>query len=418
MLVKNKKIILLMVVIQLGVLGVIGLELVGIKIQGLRFFLGFVYLTFVPGFLILEVLKVKETNLVINLLYAVGLSLTFLMFFGLLLNNVLPFFGITRPISSFPVIVSISVVVIFLICYMVFKFHNKDQLNLVRFSGKTMKNRAKVYILYLLYPFLSILGTVLINRSGENWILIVLIPLIALGFIAPLLFKNIISSDSYFFIVFVISIALLLHQVLVSSGIRGGDIQLEYYAGYLVKKNGFWNTSNFMVNSNTVLSVTILPVIYSIVLGVDELWVFKIIYPFIFSLVPVGLYYVYKLQFGKTSAFLASFFVVSTSTFYILLPTLSKQMVSEFFILLLLLLIVFSKDMSMVNRKILMLFFCGGLCVSHYTLSYYFLFLGILFLGIKFILKKRVVSNFDGLNNRYITVNTFLTGNSIGFFWC
>ena len=53
----------------------------------LRQIVAFCYLTFVPGFLILKLLKPTRTMLVEKLLLTVGLSLAFLMFAGLLINE-------------------------------------------------------------------------------------------------------------------------------------------------------------------------------------------------------------------------------------------------------------------------------------------------------------------------------------------
>jgi uncharacterized membrane protein len=47
----------------------------------------FIYLSFIPGFVLLKLLKLTETMLVEKILFMVGLSLAFLMFVGLLINQ-------------------------------------------------------------------------------------------------------------------------------------------------------------------------------------------------------------------------------------------------------------------------------------------------------------------------------------------
>ena len=68
--------------IQFALWAVIGLDAVGLQIPILRQFIGFIYLTFIPGILILCVLKLHKLGNIETLLYTVGLSLASLMFTG------------------------------------------------------------------------------------------------------------------------------------------------------------------------------------------------------------------------------------------------------------------------------------------------------------------------------------------------
>ncbi len=49
---------------------------------------GFFFLTILPGLLILQILKLNKTESIENFVIAVGISITFLMLFGLLINNI------------------------------------------------------------------------------------------------------------------------------------------------------------------------------------------------------------------------------------------------------------------------------------------------------------------------------------------
>ena len=65
---------------------------------------GFVYLTFVPGLLLLRILKVHKKSSVETVLYAAGLSLIFDMSAGFFINAVYPFIGIDSPITGYYII--------------------------------------------------------------------------------------------------------------------------------------------------------------------------------------------------------------------------------------------------------------------------------------------------------------------------
>jgi len=95
----NRNIFILLVSIQLAFFGSIALDKLGLGIPLLRQIIGFIYLTFIPGFLILKCFKINGKKIVEDVLYSVGLSLSFLMFTGVLINFLYPLVGISKPIS-------------------------------------------------------------------------------------------------------------------------------------------------------------------------------------------------------------------------------------------------------------------------------------------------------------------------------
>ena len=105
-----KKCLYLSLAILLVMLGLIGLAGLGFDIPGLRQIVGFIFLTFVPGILILRILKIHNIGIIESLLYSVGLSIALIMFSGLFMNLVFPLFGIVKPISTLPVVVTLTVI--------------------------------------------------------------------------------------------------------------------------------------------------------------------------------------------------------------------------------------------------------------------------------------------------------------------
>ena len=93
---KNKKFVSVVLIVQLTMLGLVGLGALGFDIPVLRQIVGFVYLTFLPGIIILRLLKLHELGPVRTLLYSVGLSLAFNMFLGFLIN-ILAYRGQFQP---------------------------------------------------------------------------------------------------------------------------------------------------------------------------------------------------------------------------------------------------------------------------------------------------------------------------------
>ena len=362
-----KKFLKVILVLQLAMWSAIGLDAIGLQIPLFRQFIGFVYLIFVPGIIILRILKLHKLGNIETLLYTVGLSIATLMFTGLFMNTVYPLFGISGPISLTPFIITISVVV-FVFCVLSY-VRDKD------FSDPSFIDIGSVLsppaLFLCLIPFLAVFGTYLMNFYRDNILIMVLIVVIVL--VALLIgFDKFIPKKLYPLAVFVIAISLLFHRSLISMYVTGYDIQFEYYLCNLVKTNAIWDPTMFG-NLNAMLSLTMLAPIYSIISNMEITWVFKIIYPLIFSLVPLGLYRVFQKQTDDRIAFLACFFFMSLATSFGEMPTLARQEIAELFLVLLILSMI-DKNMDRIKRSFLFIVFGISLVVSHYGLSYIYMF--------------------------------------------
>ena len=362
-----KSFLKIILAIQLAMLGVIGLSVTGLQIPILRQLIGFVYLTFIPGIIILRILKLHKLGNIETLLYSVGLSIATLMFTGLFMNTGYPLFGIPRPISITPLIITISVAVLIL-CVLSYKI-DKD------FSTPhsiDLKEILSPPVLFLcLLPFLSIFGTYLVNFHKNNILLLSLIVIISL-IVALVIFNKFIPKRLYPLAIFVIAIALLYHKSLISMYLTGWDIHLEYYFYKLTEMNSYWDWT--IPNTyNAMLSATILPSIYSYLLNIDAAWIFKIIYPVFFSLVPLGLYHLYQKQTDDRTAFLAAFFFMSFGAFYCVMISLAKQQLAMLF-LVLLILSMLNKKIDAPKRAALSIIFSVSMVVSHYGTTYITIF--------------------------------------------
>ncbi len=108
------------------------------------------------------------------------------------------------------------------------------------------------------------------------------------------------------------------------------------------------------------------------------MWVYKIIFPLLFALMPVALYQAYMKQSNEKLAFMASFFFVSLVVFFSEMLQLARQEIAELFVALIILLIV-DRSMQKSRWSLLFLVFAASLVLSHYGLT--FIFIGTLALG-------------------------------------
>jgi uncharacterized membrane protein len=192
------------------------------------------------------------------------------------------------------------------------------------------------------------------------------------------------SSKFYSFAIFMIAIALLMHVSLITNYIvpYGSDSPAEYYVFQTVQQNGHWSPVFAFAGDqnggrfNAMLSITVLPTVFSNMLGMDPSLVFKLLYPLIFALVPVALYLLWTPYIGKKLGFIAAFVFVAQSTFFTEMIALNRQMIAELFFVLLLL-VLLNKKVKKEGKFLSFAILSFGLIFSHYALAE--IFLGLIF---------------------------------------
>ena len=351
-------------IILVFILFVLANESIFYNIPVLRQVTVFIYLTFLPGYLFLSTIKLKNTGFVEYSLYSVGMSITFLIFSGLIINFLFPYLGIINPISEFNVIMIINALVLILF---VLSLKNK---NYYTFKSNYSNSYTLQILFLLLFPLIALSGALLYTLFIGKIFLFLLIILLS---ITPLMVVfNKISKEIYPFLVLIISLSLILHWSLISTYLVGSDINYEHYFALLTSQSSLWNPQ-LTSNVNAMLSITILAPIYSKIMNLSLLWVLKILYPAIYSLVPLGLYLVFKSQLAnKKMAFLSVFYFMAIFPFFSELLQLGREEIAELYLVLLILIFVTHK----INSKkwsLLSVLFTLSIVVSHYGVSYVYI---------------------------------------------
>jgi uncharacterized membrane protein len=388
---------------------------IGLDLPVFRQIIGFIYLTFVPGYILLNFLKLKETKIVDTILFSVGLSIAFLMFVGFFTNELLLFAGISKPLSTIPLEITLSVLTLslFLVGYRheIFRVFSSWRGN-ISVSKKDILESS----ILLLPAFFSVIGALYVSFPSVSIpFLSFMIIIIAVLFVLSGLSRRFIPTMFYPLMIFAVSIALALHILLISKYIIGYDAQLEYQIFRLTINRGYWTplptsiSSNAAMNYNSMLSVTVLPSIYSTFLSINGELLFKSLYPFVFSLVPVALYRVYEQQIGKVSSLLSTlFFISSPLVFYgVGLLSLDRQMVAMF-LLSLSIVVLLDKVMAVEKRKLLFAVFGAALIVSHYSTTY--LYLALIFI-------TYAISRIRGKKDEVLNGSMFLLLFIMAFAW-
>lgn len=336
--------------------------------------IGILYLTFIPGLVFIKLLKLDGLETLEFILFSVGFSVAFLMLSGLIINQFGPLVGLSLPLSILPLSLFINTIIIIGAAIAHLRQGNNKQH--VRFQILSFH---PLTLLLVLIPVLSIVGVYFVNTTGDSLVLLIMLLAIALLFAVSALYEK--STKFYPFAIFMIALALLFQVSLISNYILpyGGDSPVELYVSKSTQLKSQWSplfsfpTDQGFGRFNAMLSVTILPTVYSNMLGMDPAWVFKIVFPLIFALVPIALYLLWQPYIGKKFAFLAAFLFMAQSTFYTEMVALNRQMIGELFFVLLLL-VLLSKKIKFEGKFISFAILSFGLIFSHYALAEIFLF--------------------------------------------
>ena len=361
--------------LQLALWVVLGLNAVGVQIPILREALALICLLFVPGIILLRVLRLHQLNVIEGVLYTVGLSAATVMLTGLFMNAAYVFIT-PRPLSLLPFMVTISAVVIAL-CFLSYR-RDRDYSRPTAIDLRLPSSPLVPGLLLL--PLVSVLGAYLFNTRGTS-VGSVIVYLSVAGLILVCGFTNYVPKRYHSLVILMIAVALLLNNALITNYLWGFDIQVEHYVAQVVVNNGFWGAppgfDHNTLNLNTMLSITMLAPLLSIVTGMSVAWVFKLIFPLFLALVPLGLYRLYEKQTSPRIALFGAFFFMVTFSFYTEMLAMAREEIAELFLVALLLLLV-DKEMRRVPQFLLFGLFGFSLIVSHYALTYMFLFCFIL----------------------------------------
>ena len=366
-----KKCLTLCISLLLAMLGLIGLAALGFDIPVLRQIIGFVFLTFIPGMLILRVLKIHSAGIIECLLYSVGLSLAFVIATGVATNFALPPLGISHPIALAPLLVTFTIFFLIL-CFLAyvrdknFRPANPPHKDSEEVAKPGFRANLNPFLLAILLPLLAILGVSLVNSYQNNILLIIFIFIIIL-IIGLVAFNKFIPPRVYPFMIVMIAIALLYQTTLISNCLVGSDIHQEYSISKLVIENGYWDAT-IGDSLNSCLSIVMLAPIYSLLLNMDIVWIFKIIYPLFFCSLPLALFRIFRLQIKPHYAFFATCFFISMPMFFMDLTQNLRQEISELFFVLVILLMV-DRKLTLIQRTTLVLIFGFGTVVSHYGMG-------------------------------------------------
>lgn len=341
----------------------------------LRQILGFTVFTIFPGIFILRILGLNDLDQIDKFVLSIGLSISFLMFFGLFISIALCYFGYNRPLSTIPVTIFFNIIILILAIIVYRKSKIKFTIN-YNYILKNLKKLNIKEINLLIFTFLllllSILGTHIMNTTGNNFVLLLLFVLILLHISISTIFRNHISDKVFPPLIFFIGLSLMFPFALRSNYIMGSDTHKEYAIFKNILNDGYWHIVT-ETNLDACLSISILPVLYQIILNINSEYLFKILCPVLFSLVPLIVYIIARKYIGNFYGFLSSIFFMTQKVFLYVSANFRTSIAILFFALSVM--ILFHDKLNEYNKKILLLIFIISCIISHYSSTIIFFFI-------------------------------------------
>ncbi|WP_300426721.1 DUF2206 domain-containing protein [Methanobacterium sp.] len=242
------------------------------------------------------------------------------------------------------------------------------------------------------------------NIREYNLIILVMLFLIPIYLACLLIFKKNVHPANYPLAIWLISLALLLLNGLTSNHIFGIDVHHEYAVFNITFSQAFWDVVTNASNAYYLCtSITILPTIYAVLSNINGEYIFKTVYAFIGSLIPLIAYLAFNKYFKIDKAFLATLLIVFQN-FFILSLGCTRQLVALLFFFLAVF-ILFDKEIPDKCRKILLILSVWTIIISHYSTAYVALTILLPIIMLPFL--KSLVPYLKNLKNKKIDFKNF-----------
>ncbi len=373
---------------------------------------GLIYSLIIPGMLLYLFIYNRIKLTIFNFIIVIGLGIWHVLFSGLLINWMGQLFGIVNPLDYKSLVIGSFVI---LVIEAIISYTRWDIIPLTIAKTKNSRLDLLTITLSLLLPVLSIFGAISLNNGGSG------VPAILVYFysISLLIFAYIFSQklnlNSLIFSVWMIGLALILQGWLRSKYILGPDVSKEFQLFQLVKNNGKWSIDSYRDAYNACLSINILPTYLTHLTKAPDLLVFKFVLPTLYSLLVPIVFIISNTLKNRRNSLIAAFFFISQPVFTTWWWIPIRQQIAFLFFGLIIMLYVKNKGKDL-QQQLIIILFCMGMVVSHYSTSYI-----ALALLVTSLLLKKVLSKFTPLrqldNTKSIKYSTVIIVTLFTFLW-
>ena len=313
----------------------------------------------VPGAILLRALRVPRGAVSAFPVYVPCASLVVLLGTGLVVDLIGPLVAVAAPIRAGPLLVGLEVVCLALLA----KSGNAP--SSVAIPWRSFARPARL-AWPLILPLVAAAGALRLNSGHGNGVAVVataacVVVLVTAIVLAPRLDKSLLAV-----ILYAAGLAMM-WSISLRGALPGFDITSEYYKLHQTVLTGIWHPAHHDDAYGAMLSVTVMPAELHFLSGVPDLLVFKVVYPAIGALLPVGVFGLARRILSRRWAFAAATFIVAQA--FADLPMIARQ---EIALVLFVALLAAMLDARIQRRSRWALVALLGLAmaVSHYSTTY------------------------------------------------
>lgn len=319
-------------------------------------------LLIVPGIILLRTLRVPGAAIAANCVYVPVASILVLTGSGLAADLIGPLVGVSAPLRAAPLLVALEVICTGLLVV----GRNAPPETQIPWG---MLERPVALVWPIILPLAGAAGALRLNSGHSNLIAVIAVFLVVITLVVTFLRAPWYDDVSLIVILFAASLALMWSFSLRGDLVYGYDISDEYYSLTQIVAAGVWHFSHPNDAYGAMLSVTVLPAELHELSGVQTLFIFKVVYPVIGALFPVGLFCLARRLLAGRWAFLAASFVIMQQPFFQQFTALARQEIATVLFVVLFAAILDTKQ-SRRSRWVFVCLLSLGMVVSHYSTAY------------------------------------------------
>ena len=319
-------------------------------------------LLIVPGVILLRALRVSGETVAAYPIYVPSASLLVLLFSGLAVDLIGPPAGLSAPLRAAPLLAGLEVICVALLA----SSARAPQETEIPWSSLS---RPVTLAWPFLVPLAAAAGALQLNSGHSNHMAVAAVVAVIILLVSTFLFAPWFDEPLLVVILYAAGLAMMWSFSLRGDSVYGFDISTEYYSLHQTVVTGIWHFPHPNDPYGAMLSVTVLPAELHALTGVQDLLVFKAMYPLIGALFPVAVYSLARRVLVGRWAFLAGALVITQQTFFQELPALARQEVAT---VLFAALITAALDLAPAKqtRWALVCLLSLGMVVSHYSTAY------------------------------------------------
>jgi len=321
-----------------------------------------------PGLAMLEFFRFSFDSLTTRFFYAMLFSLLLLMVIFTSYSVITHALGVMAPLSTFPVKIICLILLVPVTGYLMGRLAETSQKTLKPFNWAIFLPR----VIAMSLPAISLICVSRLNSLSDEKSNIAFLLILFLFFFLLTVNPSITpDTNLQAWFIYGISAALVLGTTFRGDGgFWGFDINREYFSALDVMSQGFWIPPQGSSAYDSMLSITVLPVVLSLFSNFSLTIIFKVFYALVLAYLPTVLYVVSTKYVSRFTGMIVSGALIIGSISYIPQMTALTRQVIAFVFFIGILLVIYERNWSRRRQRVMGLSMALGMAVSHYSTAY------------------------------------------------